>query len=64
MIRANIQAQIESQAVKLNDVERDIMRLGRLIDGLKEQQSNLLSRRSDIIWKIEELKEELEDETN
>ena len=59
MVRANIEVQIERQAVKLNDVERDIMRLGRVIDNLKEQQKNLLSKRSDIIWKIEELKEEL-----
>ena len=64
MIRANIEAQIERQAVKLNDVELDIMRLGKVIDSLKEQQSYLLSRRSDIIWKIEELKEELEDGSN
>ena len=59
MVRANIEVQIERQAVKLNDVERDIMRLGRVIDNLKEQQKSLLSKRSDIIWKIEELKEEL-----
>ena len=58
MVRANIEVQIERQVVKLNDVEREILRVGRCIDRLKEQQKSLLSTRSDIIWNIEELKEE------
>lgn len=31
-----------------------------LIEGLKKQRNILLEKRSDIIWKIEELKEDLE----
>lgn len=57
MIKANITAQIEAQESRLKEVEDNILKLGRLIDGFKRQQSILLSERSDIIWKIEDLKE-------
>ena len=59
MIRSNIQAQIEQKEKELYQVEEDILRLGRVIDGLKKQEGILLSNRSDLIWKIEELKEEI-----
>ena len=59
MLRSNVQAQIEQKEKELYSVEEDILKLGRLIDGLKKQESILLSSRSDLIWKIEELKEEL-----
>ena len=59
MIRSNIQAQIEQKETELYNLEEDILRLGRVIDGLKKQESILLSNRSDLIWKIEELKEEI-----
>ena len=59
MIRSNIQAQIEQKEKELYNLEEDILKLGRVIDGLKKQESILLSNRSDLIWKIEELKEEI-----
>ena len=59
MLLANIKAQIEQKEKELYSVEEDILKLGRVIDGLKKQESILLSSRSNLVWEIEELKEEL-----
>lgn len=60
MLIANIEAQIEAKEKELHDVESDILRIGKVIDNLKAQEKALLSKRSDLIWKIEELKEDNE----
>lgn len=60
MLIANIEAQIEAKEKELHDVEDDILKIGKVIDNLKAQEKALLSRRSDLIWKIEELKEDNE----
>lgn len=60
MLIANIEAQLEAKEKELHDVEDDILRIGKVIDNLKAQEKALLSKRSDIIWKIEELKEDNE----
>lgn len=60
MLIANIEAQIEAKEKELHDVESDILKIGKVIDNLKAKEAALLSKRSDIIWKIEELKEDNE----
>lgn len=60
MLIANLEAQIEAKEKELHDVEAEILKLGRLIDSLKAQEQDLLTKRADIIWKIEELKEDKE----
>lgn len=60
MLIANIEVQIEAKEKELHDVESDILRIGKVIDNLKAQEKALLSKRSDLIWKIEELKEDNE----
>lgn len=60
MLKAYIEAKLEAKQNKLKEVEDEILRLGRLIDKFKAQEKELLSDRSDLIWEIEELKEELE----
>ena len=60
MLIANLEAQIEAKEKELHDVEDDILRIGKVIDNLKAQEKALLSKRSDLIWKIEELKEDNE----
>lgn len=62
MLAANIQAQIEAEQVKLSGVESDILKLLKVIESTEKLRNQLLEKRSDIIWKIEELKEELENE--
>ena len=60
MLIANLEAQIEAKEKELHDVEAEILKLGRVIDSLKAQEKDLLTKRDDIIWKIEELKEDKE----
>ena len=60
MLIANIEAQIEAKEKELHDVEDDILKIGNVIDNLKAQEKALLTKRSDLIWKIEELKEDNE----
>ena len=60
MLIANLEAQIEAKEKELHDVEAEILKLGRVIDSLKAQEKDLLTKRADIIGKIEELKEDKE----
>lgn len=60
MLKANIEAQIEAKVKELHEVESDILRLGKIIDHFKAKEKELLSKRADLIWKIEELKEDNE----
>lgn len=56
------QSKLESYQERLKIVEDDILKLGKVIQNLKAQESDLLSKRSDLIWKIEEVKEVLNNE--
>ena len=56
------QSKLESYQEQLKIVENDILKLGKVIQNLKAQESDLLSKRSDLIWKIEETKEVLNNE--
>lgn len=62
MLKANINAQIEAAQAKLTGVESDLQKLVKVIESTKVLRDKLLEQRSDIIWHIEELKEELENE--
>lgn len=61
MLIANLDAQLEAKQTELTSVEDDILKIGKLIDSLKAQEKTLLSKRSDIIWQIEDIKTEMED---
>lgn len=56
------QSKLESYQEQLKIVENDILKLNKLIQNLKDKESDLLSKRSDLIWKIEETKEVLNNE--
>lgn len=62
MVRANITAQIEQLEKDLYSTEEELKKLYNLVEGIKKQRNILLEKRSDIVWKIEELKEELNNE--
>ena len=62
MIRANIETQIQRLEVKICDLERDEARILNLIDNLAQQHKVLEQQRSDLLWKVSELKEELEND--
>ena len=56
------QSKLESYQEQLKIVENDILKLNKVIQNLKDQEAQLLSKRSDLIWKIEETKEVLNNE--
>ena len=62
MVRANITAQIEQLEKDLYSTEEELKKLYNLVEGIKKQRNILLEKRSDLVWKIEELKEDLKDE--
>ena len=62
MIKANIEAKLEQQQARLKECEDNLIKMDRLLESYKSIRNSLLSERSDIIWRIEELKEELEND--
>ena len=62
MIRANIEAEIQSIIKKQNIVRNAILQLDKDIAVLKERQKAFLEANTDYTYKLEELREQLEDE--
>ena len=61
MIRANIEAEIQEVIRKQNENWEEIKRIDNIIDSLKQQQRVLLDLDTDYTYKLEELKEQLEE---
>lgn len=62
MIRANLEAEIDSKHKELEQVNKDIQRMTNLIDGLTKQLEILKSNKRDILYKIEDLEEVLDND--
>lgn len=62
MLKANIQARIEQKTQQLNQVDKDIWKLAKVISGLNKQLEILRCEKKDLEYTIEDLQEELEDE--
>lgn len=60
MLKANLNAQIEQKEKELYNLEQDLKKMERLIEGLQKQKNILLSRRSDLMIKITDLQDEME----
>ena len=62
MIRANLEAEIDSKHKELEQVNKDIQRMTNLINGLTKQLEILKSNKRDILYKIEDLEEVLDND--
>ena len=62
MLIANITAEIEQKYKELEQVTKDIQRMSNLITGLNRQLEILESNKRDILYKIEDLEEVLEND--
>ena len=60
MLMANLDAKLEELEKSLYQTEEDIRRLDRLIEGITKQKNILLTQRSDLVWKISEVKDEMD----
>ena len=61
MLRSELESRLESYQKQLLSNLDDIGKLDRLIDGLNKQREILKSLGKDLNWKIEDVKEQLED---
>lgn len=61
MIRANIEANIESKKAERDLIYKELIKIDNIIDDLKEQKHKMLEEDSELYYEIEEL-EELKDE--
>ena len=61
MIRANIDAEIQSVIKKQDAVREAILRLDKEISALKESQKKFLELDTDYTYRLEELREQLEE---
>ena len=62
MLKSNIMAQIESKTQQLNQVDKDIWKLAKVISGLNRQLEILRCEKKDLEYTIEDLQEELDNE--
>lgn len=59
MIKANIEAAIESKQKELSKNRDDILKLDKVLESIKLQQKKLLEKDTDLCYELEELKEQL-----
>lgn len=61
MLRSVTEGKLETKQKELQEVEKDLTRLNNLIQNLEQQKSIKLKERSNIMYEISELKDELEE---
>ena len=61
MVRIVTEGKLESKQQELQEVEKDLSRLNNLIQSLEQQKNIKLKERSNIMYEISELKDELEE---
>lgn len=61
MIKANIEAAIESKQKEISKNRDDILKLDKVLESIKAQQRKLLEKDTDLCYELEELKEHLND---
>lgn len=61
MVRIVTEGKLDSKRKELQEVDNDIIRLDKLIQKLEQQKNIKLKERSNIMYEISELKDELEE---
>lgn len=61
MVRIVTEGKLDSKKKELQEVDNDIIRLDKLIQKLEQQKNIKLKERSNIMYEISELKDELEE---
>lgn len=61
MVRIVTEGKLESKQQELQEVEKDLIRLNNLIQNLEQQKNIKLKERSNLMYEISELKDELEE---
>ena len=61
MIKANIEAAIEAKQKEIDMNRDEILKIDKIIEGIKAQQKRLLEKDTNLCYELEELKEQLND---
>lgn len=61
MVRIVTEGKLESKQQELQEVEKDLIKLNNLIQNLEQQKNIKLKERSNLMYEISELKDELEE---
>lgn len=61
MIKANIEAQIETKYKEREEVRAHILKLDRLMNSIKKSQRILLDQETELCYEISELEDQLND---
>ena len=62
MIRSNLDAEISAKQMQLQILEKDLERVDNLIRSMEQTKQHILKDRSDILFEIEDLKDQMEDD--
>ena len=62
MLRSNIEAQVSAKQIQLQNLEKDLDRVENLIRSMEITKQHILKDRSNILFEIEDLKDQMEDE--
>lgn len=62
MLKVPLYEKLEYYQHEKDLVEKDLKRVSKLLDSIKDQRNKLLEQESDLYWKIEEVKEAIEKE--
>lgn len=60
MVRINVEAELNAKQEELTQISKDITRIDNLIQGLTKQLKILKENKQYILYKIEDLEEELD----
>ena len=62
MLKSNIRAKLEAKTQQLNQVDKDIWKLAKVISGVNKQLEILRCEKKDLEYTIEDLQEELDND--
>lgn len=62
MLRSNIEAQVSTKQMQLQIIEKDLVRIENLINSMEITKQHILKDRSNLLFEIEDLKDQMEDE--
>ena len=62
MLRSNIEAQVSAKQIQLQNLEKDLDRVENLIRSMEITKQHILKDRSNLLFEIEDLKDQMEDE--
>ena len=61
MLRSQLEAMLDAKQIQLQILEKDLERINNLIRSMETTKQHILKDRSDILFEIEDLKDQMEE---